>query len=85
MRQMTPCRPVITGRSGRHRSVKLTTCCRRGVVSISSDLTPLSRLRLARLAVEDGCADAAAAKMFMVAPRTAAQWAQRYRPEGSAA
>jgi hypothetical protein len=40
-------------------------------------LTPRTRLRLTRLIVEDGWTCAAAAKMFMVAPRTARKWAQR--------
>ena len=38
-------------------------------------LTPRARLRLAQLVVEDGWTYAAAAKMFMVAPRTAKKWA----------
>ncbi|WP_193103860.1 leucine zipper domain-containing protein, partial [Brachybacterium sp. FME24] len=40
-------------------------------------LTPRTRLRLARLVVEDGWTYATAAKMFMVAPRTAKKWADR--------
>ena len=47
-------------------------------------LTPRTRLRLARLIVDDGWTCAAAAKMFMVAPRTARKWAERYRVEGVA-
>jgi transposase InsO family protein len=45
-------------------------------------LTPRARLRLAELIVESGWTYAAAAKMFMVAPRTASKWANRYRTEG---
>jgi transposase InsO family protein len=45
-------------------------------------LTPRARLRLARLVVEEGWTYSAAAKMFMVSPRTAAKWAVRYRTEG---
>ena len=47
-------------------------------------LTPRARLRLARLVVERGWTHAAAAKMFMVAPRTAKKWADRYRVHGAA-
>jgi transposase len=47
-------------------------------------LTPRARLRLAQLVVDRGWAYAAAAKMFMVAPRTAKKWADRYRVEGRA-
>jgi transposase InsO family protein len=47
-------------------------------------LTPRARLRLAILIVESGWSCAAASKMFMVSPRTAAKWAQRYRAEGAA-
>ena len=47
-------------------------------------LTPRTRLRLARLVVDRGWTYAAAAKMFMVAPRTAKKWADRYRAEGPA-
>lgn len=47
-------------------------------------LTPRARLRLARLVVEHGWTYAAAAKMFMVAPRTAKKWADRFRLEGVA-
>jgi transposase InsO family protein len=47
-------------------------------------LTPRARLRLARLVVESGWTCSAAAKMFMVSPRTAAKWADRYRAEGVA-
>ena len=47
-------------------------------------LTPRARLRLARLVVDGRWTYAAAAKMFMVHPRTAKKWADRYRAEGSA-
>ncbi|WP_157521570.1 IS481 family transposase, partial [Mycobacterium sp. ACS4331] len=47
-------------------------------------LTPRARLRLARLIVDDGWTYTAAAKMFMVAARTAKKWADRYRAEGPA-
>lgn len=47
-------------------------------------LTPRARERLARLVVDRGWTCSAAAKMFMVAPRTARKWADRYRAEGSA-
>lgn len=50
----------------------------------NATLTPITRLRLARLIVEDGWTYASAAKMFMVAPRTAKKWADRYRTEGAA-
>ncbi|TDW70582.1 transposase IS481 family protein [Kribbella pratensis] len=49
---------------------------------VNATLTPRTRLRLARLVVEEGWTCAAAAKMFMVAPRTARKWAERYRLEG---
>ncbi len=39
---------------------------------------------MARLIVEHGWTHADAAKMFMVAPRTARKWAERYRTEGAA-
>lgn len=45
-------------------------------------LTPRTRLRLARMVVNDGFTYASAAKMFMVSPRTAKKWADRYRHEG---
>jgi transposase InsO family protein len=45
-------------------------------------LTPRARLRLAVLIVDRGWTYSAAAKMFMVSPRTAAKWAERYRAEG---
>lgn len=45
-------------------------------------LTPRTRLRLARLIVEKRWTYAAAAKMFMVSPRTAKKWAGRYRVDG---
>jgi len=41
-------------------------------------------LRLAQLIVDRGWTYAAAAKMFMVAPRTAKKWADRYRTQGPA-
>jgi transposase InsO family protein len=47
-------------------------------------LTPRARLRLARLVVDNGWTYAAAAKVFMVAARTARKWAERYRAEGAA-
>lgn len=47
-------------------------------------LTPRARLRLARLIVEDGWSFATAAELFMVAPKTARKWAERYRAEGPA-
>ena len=47
-------------------------------------LTPRSRLRLAQLVVEKGWTYSAAAKMFLVSPKTAAKWAGRYRNEGRA-
>ena len=48
----------------------------------NAQLTPPARLRLARLVVDQGWTYSAAAKMFMVAPRTARKWADRYRFEG---
>jgi transposase InsO family protein len=50
----------------------------------NATLTPITRLRLARLVVDRGWSCAAAAKMFMVSPRTAKKWADRYRHEGIA-
>jgi transposase IS481 family protein len=47
-------------------------------------LTPITRLRLARLVVESGWTYAAEANMFMVAPRTSKKWADRYRANGPA-
>lgn len=47
-------------------------------------LTPRTRLRLARLVVHEKWTYATAAKMFMVSPRTAKKWADRYRAEGQA-
>jgi transposase InsO family protein len=47
-------------------------------------LTPRARLRLAELIVDRGWTYAAAAKMFMIAPRTAKKWADRFRIEGVA-
>lgn len=48
----------------------------------NATLTPITRLRLARLVVDRGWTYATAAKMFMVTPRTAKKWADRYRNEG---
>jgi transposase len=39
-------------------------------------------LRLAQLVVDRGWTDAAVAKLFMVSPRTAKKWADRFRTEG---
>jgi transposase InsO family protein len=50
----------------------------------NATLTPITRLRLARLVVDRGWTYASAAKMFMVNPRTAKKWADRYRAEGAA-
>lgn len=47
-------------------------------------LTPRTRLRLARVIIEDGYPVAVAAKMFMVSPVTARKWAARYRAGGEA-
>ena len=47
-------------------------------------LTPRARLRLAKLIVDDRWTPATAAKMFLVSPRTARKWAERYRAEGRA-
>src|SRR5690625_562632 len=49
---------------------------------VNAVLTPRTRLRLAKLIVEEHWTYSAAAKMFMVAPRTAKKWADRYRAEG---
>jgi transposase InsO family protein len=54
------------------------------VSHVNAALTPRARLRLAQLVVDRGWTHAAAAKMFMVAPRTAKKWADRYRAEGRA-
>jgi transposase-like protein len=54
------------------------------VSHVNAALTPRARLRLARLIVESGWTYSAAARMFMVAPRTARKWADRYRAEGIA-
>jgi len=54
------------------------------VSHVNAQLTPRARLRLARLIVDDGWTYTAAAKMFMVAPKTARKWADRYRTEGPA-
>ncbi|WIX82278.1 IS481 family transposase [Amycolatopsis carbonis] len=48
----------------------------------NATLTPITRLRLARLIVDHGWTYTAAAKMFMVAAPTAKKWATRYRDEG---
>ena len=48
----------------------------------NATLTPITRLRLAQLVVDRGWTYASAARMFMVAPRTAKKWADRYRWEG---
>jgi transposase InsO family protein len=50
----------------------------------NATLTPITRLRLARLVVDGGWTYSAAATMFMVSPRTAKKWADRYRLEGPA-
>jgi hypothetical protein len=50
----------------------------------NATLTPRTRLRLARLIVEHGWTCAEAAKMFVVAAKTATKWAERYRTEGVA-
>ena len=47
-------------------------------------LTPITRLRLARLIVDEGWAPARAAERYDVSWRTAAKWAERYRQEGPA-
>jgi transposase InsO family protein len=54
------------------------------VSHVNATLTPRTRLRLARLIVDQGWSYAAAAKMFMVADKTARKWAERYRDEGPA-
>ncbi|MCE5289012.1 MAG: IS481 family transposase [Nocardiaceae bacterium] len=51
---------------------------------VNATLTPRTRLRLARLIVDKKWTCSAAAKMFMVSPRTASKWANRYRAEGKA-
>jgi hypothetical protein len=50
----------------------------------NATLTPRTRLRLARLIVDQGWNYATAATMFMVAEKTARKWADRYRSEGIA-
>ncbi len=50
----------------------------------NATLTPRTRMRLARLIVEQGWTCTEAAKMFMVAAKTARKWAQRYQDEGEA-
>jgi transposase InsO family protein len=47
-------------------------------------LTPRARLRLAQRVIDDEWTRSYAAKMFMVSPRTATKWAERYRFEGPA-
>lgn len=47
-------------------------------------LTKHARLHLARLIVHDGWSAVSAAKLSMVSPPTARQWAKRYREEGPA-
>lgn len=54
------------------------------VVHANAALTPRARLRLAQLIVERDWSHAAAAKMFMVSPKTAKKLADRYREEGVA-
>jgi len=54
------------------------------VSHVNATLTPRTRLRLARLIVDQGWTYSAAAKMFMVAAKTARKWAERYRAEGPA-
>lgn len=49
---------------------------------VNATLTPRIRLRLARLVVEDGWTYSATAQMFMLAPKTAKKWTDRYRAEG---
>ena len=50
----------------------------------NATLTPITRLRLAKLIVVSGWTYAEAAKIFMVSPPTAKKWADRYRHEGVA-
>jgi transposase len=50
----------------------------------NATLTPRTRLRLARLIIEQNWTPATAARMFMVAEKTARKWAERYRTEGQA-
>ena len=45
----------------------------------NAPLTPVGRLRLARLIVEDGWPIRRAAERFQVSPATASRWAARYR------
>lgn len=47
----------------------------------SATLTPITRLRLAVLIVEDGWTHATA-KLFVISPKTAKKWAVRCRTEG---
>ena len=50
----------------------------------NATLTPLGRLRLAKLIVEQGWTYAGAAERFSVGVGTARKWAARYRAEGKA-
>jgi transposase InsO family protein len=50
----------------------------------NTTLTPRTRLRLARLVVEEGWPATEAARMFLVCPATARKWAARYRDQGPA-
>ena len=45
----------------------------------NAPLTPVGRLRLARLVVDDGWPVRRAAERFQCSPATAAKWAARYR------
>ncbi|HWL02992.1 MAG TPA: IS481 family transposase [Microbacteriaceae bacterium] len=54
------------------------------MVHANAVLTPRTRLRLARLIVDDGWPPSVAAKLFMVSTVTARKWAARLRSEGSA-
>ena len=51
---------------------------------VNAVLTPRTRERLALLVVVDGWTYAGAAKMFMVSPRTAKKWSDRYCADGRA-
>jgi transposase InsO family protein len=50
----------------------------------NATLTPRTRLRLARLIVDQGWTHTEAAKMFLVSVKTARKWAERYRTDGEA-
>jgi transposase len=54
------------------------------VSQANAALTSRTRLRLARLIVEDHWSPQVAAKMFMISPVTARKWAARLRREGPA-